>query len=106
MLWIWLKRRVNVRLLFIFIFIILIVHVYRNFFQLSDDEVIIYRKERYETYQKNEPHRKGLGEQGERVVLQVDKVKVDEVFKKEAFNLIASDTIALDRSLRDVRDER
>ncbi|CAI9728251.1 Hypothetical predicted protein [Octopus vulgaris] len=56
--------------------------------------------------QKNEPHRKGPGEQGLRVVLEVDEAKQKEVFAKEAFNLIASDTIALDRSLRDIRDER
>ncbi|XP_029641991.1 probable N-acetylgalactosaminyltransferase 9 isoform X3 [Octopus sinensis] len=106
MLRIWLKRRVNVRLLLTFIFVVLFVYVYWNFFQLRDDEIIIYRKKRYETYQKNEPHRKGPGEQGLRVVLEVDEAKQKEVFAKEAFNLIASDTIALDRSLRDIRDER
>ena len=60
---------------------------------------------RYLTYQANEPHRTGPGEQGKGISLLKgqDQKEMDEMFKKEGFNLIGSDSIALDRSLKDYR---
>ncbi|GAB1601095.1 probable N-acetylgalactosaminyltransferase 9 isoform X3 [Argonauta hians] len=66
----------------------------------------MYRKKRYDDYQINEPHRVGLGEQGEPAILHRDKEEQEKVYRKEALNLVVSDMIALDRSLRDTRDER
>ncbi|CAE1293213.1 GALNT [Acanthosepion pharaonis] len=74
---------------------------------VAEEEKLRYRKKRYENYQKAEPYRRGPGEQGERLVLtgeHAEKAKL--VARKEAFNLVASDMIALDRSLRDIRDSR
>ena len=45
------------------------------------------------------------GENGAAVVLSADdQAKADSLFNKEAFNIIASDMIAMDRSVPDVRD--
>ncbi|CAH1789536.1 unnamed protein product [Owenia fusiformis] len=61
-----------------------------------------YRYDRY--YGRNEA-KDGPGERGSSVILNVEEQrKADALFDKEAFNLIASDKIALDRTLRDNRD--
>lgn len=58
-------------------------------------------------YREKEGKREGLGEKGRAVTLQgEEKALADSLFKKEAFNIIASDKIALDRSIPDVRDSR
>lgn len=47
------------------------------------------------------------GERGAAVKLTPEEKKqADALFKKEAFNIIASDKVALDRSVRDVRDPK
>ena len=49
--------------------------------------------------------KKGLGERGVGVrIKSSEKKMVDEVIKKEAFNLIASDQISFNRSVPDTRD--
>ncbi|XP_013399939.1 polypeptide N-acetylgalactosaminyltransferase 13-like isoform X2 [Lingula anatina] len=60
------------------------------------------KKSRYENRNR---HKQGPGEYGAGVFLQGEEKKnADELAKKEAFNIIASDGIALDRSLPDVRN--
>lgn len=72
--------------------------------QLEDDSVMAYRLNRYKRHQKRKiPISPGEG--GTAVVLNSqEQQEADKLFKKEAFNIIASDKIALDRSLRDTRD--
>ena len=61
-----------------------------------------YRFERYEG--RNNP-RNGPGEWGKGVYLEgKEKELADKLFKKEAFNIVVSDKIALDRTIADVRD--
>ena len=63
-----------------------------------------YRKKRYFEYQ-NKPAGTGPGERGAGVKLsREEQVQADRLFKKEAFNIIASDMIAMDRSVKDTRD--
>ena len=62
------------------------------------------RRKRYEAHLKRvQPMQPG--ENGAAVVLSADdQAKADSLFNKEAFNIIASDMIAMDRSVPDVRD--
>ena len=68
--------------------------------------VLEYRRARYEAFQEKESRpRTGPGEGGAAVHLDPDEQKkADSLFKKEAFNIVASDKVALDRSVNDVRD--
>ena len=62
-----------------------------------------YRYERYKN--RNKPNVGSPGENGASVVLTgKDKALADSLFKKEAFNIIASNRIALNRTVPDVRD--
>ena len=71
------------------------------------DEVLKFRRERFEKYQASEAGRSGPGEKGLGVHLTGnEKEKADSLMDKEAFNIIASDKISLERSVRDVRDSR
>jgi hypothetical protein len=85
---------------------LLIYYKYAKSAKPSDDNVIRMRQKRFQDYQESERRRSGPGENGEPVRLEGEEKKLGEsLFKKEAFNIIASDKIALDRSIRDVRDE-
>lgn len=69
-------------------------------------DVLAYRKHRYQQYQ-SKPAGSGPGEKGLGVKLsREEQVQADILFEKEAFNIIASDMIALDRSVKDTRDPR
>lgn len=71
------------------------------------EEVLKFRRERFENYQASESSRTGPGEKGQGVQLHgKEKEKADSLMDKEAFNIIASDKISLERSVRDVRDAR
>lgn len=64
---------------------------------------------RYADYQvrSDKVGQQAPGENGQAVVLHgIDKENADKLFKKEAFNIIASDMISLQRSLPDVRDPK
>ena len=67
-------------------------------------EVMRYREARYERVQ-NRPDIDGPGERGSAVQMNAtEKAEADRRFDKEAFNIVASGKVALDRSVRDVRD--
>ncbi|XP_060585105.1 probable N-acetylgalactosaminyltransferase 9 isoform X2 [Ruditapes philippinarum] len=71
------------------------------------EEVLKFRRERFEKYQASEAGRTGPGEKGLGLHLSgKEKEKADSLMDKEAFNIIASDKISLERSVRDVRDSR
>lgn len=62
-----------------------------------------YRYERYNN--RNKVNIDSPGENGGPVVLTgKDKSLADSLFKKEAFNIIASNRIALNRTVKDIRD--
>ena len=69
-------------------------------------EIMKYRVDRYNKYQSRGFVR-GPGERGEAVRLAGDeRAEADRLFKKEAFNIVASDKIALDRSVKDTRESK
>ncbi|WAQ93812.1 GALT9-like protein [Mya arenaria] len=69
------------------------------------DDMIKFRRERFERYKNSEGSRVGPGEKGMGVHLTgAEKEKADSLFEKEAFNIIASDKISLERSVKDIRD--
>lgn len=71
------------------------------------EEVLKFRRERFEKYQASEASRSGPGEHGQGVHLHgKEKETADSLMDKEAFNIIASDKISLERSVKDVRDPR
>ncbi|XP_064614409.1 probable N-acetylgalactosaminyltransferase 9 isoform X1 [Liolophura sinensis] len=73
----------------------------------SNSETLTFRRNRFITYKESERSRKGPGENGEPVNLEGDeKQRGEELYKKEAFNIVASDKISLERSLRDNRDPK
>lgn len=73
----------------------------------SDSEILTFRRNRFRTYQQNERSRVGPGENGEPLNLEGDeKQRGEELYKKEAFNIVASDKISVERSLRDNRDPK
>lgn len=73
----------------------------------NDEEVLKFRRTRFSSYQESESKRSGPGENGKPVYLEgKEKELADSLFEKEAFNRLASDKIALDRSIPDVRDSK
>ena len=69
----------------------------------DNSDVLHFRQQRYEKAQSRS-HLSHPGENGAAVVLGKDDQKLaDDLFDKEAFNIIASDKVALDRSIPDVR---
>ena len=75
--------------------------------QIRNDELLAFRKKRYVEYKNSESKRTGPGEGGKGVNLEgEEKVLGEKLYKKEAFNIIASDKISLQRSVPDVRDAR
>lgn len=75
---------------------------------LANDDQTHHKKAhyRYKRYAARNQVNEGLpGELGAAVVLDgKDKALADSLFKKEAFNIIASNRIALNRTLKDLRD--
>ncbi|CAG2241440.1 GALNT [Mytilus edulis] len=70
-----------------------------------NDELLAFRKKRYLDYKTSESKRTGPGEKGKAVILEgEEKALGEKLYKKEAFNIIASDKISLQRSVPDVRD--
>jgi hypothetical protein len=75
--------------------------------QIRNDELLAFRKKRYVEYKNSESKRTGPGEGGKAVNLEgEEKILGEKLYKKEAFNIIASDKISLQRSVPDVRDAR
>jgi len=63
-----------------------------------------FRARRYARALKRVGLKYGHGENGEPVILtDAEKVEADRLFKKETFNVIASNKVALDRSVPDTR---
>jgi len=74
--------------------------------EISDD-IMQLRRKRFERYQNSEQSREGPGEKGAGVHLTgKEKERADSLMDKEAFNIVASDKISLERSVKDVRDSR
>ncbi|XP_078321051.1 putative N-acetylgalactosaminyltransferase 9 isoform X2 [Crassostrea virginica] len=103
------RKRLDWKILTVLALVIVTSFFYFNFSKTSvdDEEILLLRKKRYMEYKSGEGKREGLGEKGRAVTLEGEEKKLaDSLFKKEAFNIIASDKIALDRSIPDVRDTR
>ena len=79
-------------------------HDYLHYhYELTQVSKYEYRQQRYLKAQ-TQLNGSGVGENGEPVILNVDDQKLaDELFEKEAFNIVASDKVALDRSIPDDR---
>ncbi|XP_076093310.1 putative N-acetylgalactosaminyltransferase 9 isoform X1 [Mytilus galloprovincialis] len=76
-----------------------------KFSHIRNDELLAFRKKRYLDYKTTESKRTGPGEKGKAVILEgEEKALGEKLYKKEAFNIIASDKISLQRSVPDVRD--
>ncbi|XP_046573698.1 LOW QUALITY PROTEIN: probable N-acetylgalactosaminyltransferase 9 [Haliotis rubra] len=69
--------------------------------------VLFMRKKRFDAYQARELLRTGPGEKGLPVHLEgEEKLLGEKLMQKEAFNIVASEKISLERSVKDVRDHR
>ena len=69
----------------------------------NDAKLLEYRLRRYFDYKKRLPHN-GPGENGKAVTLAPDEEALGkELWKNASFNVLASDKIALDRSIPDTR---
>lgn len=103
------RKRLDWKILTVLALVFVTSYFYYNFSKVSvnDEEKLHLRNKRFIEYREKESKRDGLGEKGRAVTLQgEEKALADSLFKKEAFNIIASDKIALDRSIPDVRDSR
>lgn len=103
------RKRLDWKILTVLALVFVTSYFYYNFSKVSvnDEEKLHLRNKRFMEYREKESKRDGLGEKGRAVTLQgEEKTLADSLFKKEAFNIIASDKIALDRSIPDVRDSR
>ncbi|XP_021369939.1 probable N-acetylgalactosaminyltransferase 9 [Mizuhopecten yessoensis] len=105
------RKRLSWKILAIIALISTAIYVYMNYFnskELRNPNVYTKeRRKRFEDYQVSESSRKGPGENGEPVILErEEKALAASLFKKEAFNIIASDKISLQRSVKDVRDSK
>lgn len=103
------RKRLNWKILTVLAMVIVASCFYYSSSKISVDnaEILQLRKKRYAEYHVAEDKREGAGERGKAVLLEgEEKTLADSLFKKEAFNIIASDKIALDRSIPDVRDSR
>ncbi|XP_035829500.1 polypeptide N-acetylgalactosaminyltransferase 13-like, partial [Aplysia californica] len=95
-----------------FVLVLLIIVILAHYFDLLNfptTHLAHYSKRyiRYQKYKQSEPYRTGPGEQGAAVLLHGEEKKLaDSLMDAEAFNRIASDKISLERSIKDVRDER
>ena len=69
------------------------------------DDVMTYRRLRFERYLATEHNRTGPGEHGASVILVGDEqLEAQRRYKEEGFNDIASQKVALDRSIPDTRN--
>ncbi|XP_069110920.1 probable N-acetylgalactosaminyltransferase 9 isoform X3 [Argopecten irradians] len=105
------RKRLNWKILAIIAFLTIAIYAYIYYYRSPDlPNPNIYLKERrkrFIDYQASESNRKGHGERGEPVILEgEEKTLAASLFKKEAFNIIASDKISLERSIKDVRDSK
>ena len=106
------RQRLNWKILTVIALLLGSIYVYFGFgsvqrASIPDDSVLSFRRERYLKYQSSESSRTGLGEKGEGVHLEgEEKELAQKLYEKEAFNIIASDKISLERSVKDVRDQR
>jgi len=67
-------------------------------------QVVEYRRARYKKALARSPSIQGPGEDGSPVHLTAEEqAEADKLFKKETFNVIASNKVALDRRIRDNR---
>ena len=81
--------------------------LYTWYAQRGDDPGLVARQRRYAEYRAGEARRTGPGEMGVGVYLsEADLLRGRDLYEKEGFNVVASDLIALDRSLPDPRPER
>ncbi len=72
-----------------------------------EDPVFRMREERYQKFAESEASRSGPGEHGAPVVLRGDELaKSRTLEQKEGFNIVASDKVSLERSLKDVRNSQ
>ena len=106
-------RRKRSTYIFIFCVVILLLYIGQKLGSLNILRILEFQYEnserytRFAEYRRSEPFRSGPGEKGTPVYLEGEEKKLaDSLIEKEAFNRIASDKIALDRSLKDVRDKR
>lgn len=75
----------------------------RQAYSAESGKKAAYRYERYSN--RNKENIGSPGEGGVGITLDgKDKALADSLFKKEAFNIIASNRIALNRTLKDIRD--
>ena len=106
------RQRINWKFLTIIALLLGSIYVYYNFgivpkTNVPDDSVLAFRKERFLKYQTAENSRTGPGEKGAGVHLEGEEKELGEkLYEKEAFNIVASDKISLERSVKDVRDSR
>lgn len=106
------RQRVNWKFLTLTALLLGSIYVYFNFGKVNtpsvaDDKVLLFRKERFLKYQSSEDARTGPGEKGQGIHLTgEEKERADKLYEKEAFNIIVSDKISLERSVKDVRDQR
>ncbi|XP_062596588.1 probable N-acetylgalactosaminyltransferase 9 isoform X2 [Saccostrea cucullata] len=103
------RKRLDWKILTVLALVIVTSYFYYSFSKISvdNDEILQLRRKRFVDYRAKEGAREGPGEKGRAVILEgEEKTLADSLFKKEAFNIIASDKIALDRSVPDVRDSR
>ncbi|KAL5006230.1 hypothetical protein ScPMuIL_015036 [Solemya velum] len=86
---------------------VLYINQRHSLFSNNDEDLLKFRRKRFISYQELETKRSGPGENGKPVYLEgKEKELADSLFEKEAFNRLASDKIALDRSIPDVRDSK
>ena len=98
------RRRSNIKLIALLLFIIGLVKVVivKNE-GMSEAAILQYRMKRYLAYQTRPP-REGPGENGAPVTLSPDEEKLaEQKWKNASFNVVASDKIAMDRSIPDTR---
>jgi len=70
----------------------------------SSEKIMLFRRLRFNKAQQRSPDIKGPGEDGEAVYLTAEEQKeADRLFEKETFNVIASNKVAMDRRIRDLR---
>ncbi|XP_033761442.1 probable N-acetylgalactosaminyltransferase 9 isoform X2 [Pecten maximus] len=105
------RKRLSWKVLAIIALLTIAIYGYIYYYRSADlPNPKVYLKERrkrFIDYKASESNRKGLGEKGEPVILEgEEKALAASLFKKEAFNIIASDKISLERSIKDVRDSK
>ena len=98
------RNRTNLKILLALVLILSFMYLFRSpDVDTTDHDVLLYRMERYMKYQTR-PEVRGPGEKGAKVVLTPEEQKVaDRMIGKASFNVVASDKMALNRSIPDTR---